>query len=86
VRRRSQAEAAALELVSGESARGLQLKTAAFADPQAFALWTLARNLNPAIRVRVLHAGEGTLWTDLEKATFGDLGGARIIQPSVPAR
>jgi regulator of protease activity HflC (stomatin/prohibitin superfamily) len=86
VRRLAQAEAASLELVSGESAKGLQLKTAAFADQQAFALWTLAMNLNPAIRVRVLHAGEGTLWTDLEKATFGDLGGARIIQPAVPAR
>jgi len=36
--------------------------------------------LNPALKINILHAGEGTLWTDLEKATLGDLGGAKQLK------
>ena len=32
--------------------------------------------LGPAIGA---HAGPGTLWTDLEKATLGELGGAAVL-------
>ena len=28
----------------------------------------------------VVHAGPGTLWTDLEKAGLSDLGGGQILQ------
>lgn len=75
-----QASARVVELVDGEKAKGFELKTKAFRDPQAFALWEFARALNPAVNINILHAGPGTLWTDLEKARIGDLEGAVQLQ------
>lgn len=75
-----QAAAKVVELVEGEKAKGFELKTRAFRDPQAFALWEFARALNPAVKITILHAGPGTLWTDLERAGFGDLEGAVQLQ------
>ena len=74
-----QAQATTLAWVEGEKARGFELKTAAFSDPAAFTLWEFAQHLNPDLRVTILHAGQGTLWTDLEKAKLGDLGGAALL-------
>jgi hypothetical protein len=79
VMRLGQAEADVVRMVEGEKARGLQLKAKAFGDPASYNLWTLADRLNPDVRVNVLHAGDGTLWTDLEKARLGDLGGAATV-------
>lgn len=75
-----QASAQVVQLVDGEKAKGFELKTKAFRDPQAFALWEFANRLNPDVTINILHAGPGTLWTDLEKATMGDLGGAIQLQ------
>ena len=80
VRILGEAEAGALKMVEGERANGLLLKAQAFGDPQAFALWEFARNLNPDIALNILHTGPGTLWTDLEKARLSDLGGAGAIK------
>ena len=66
--------------VEGEKAKGFELKAAAFGDPAAFTLWEFAHNLNPDVRVNILYAGPGTLWTDLEKATLGELGGAAMLK------
>jgi regulator of protease activity HflC (stomatin/prohibitin superfamily) len=85
VRRLAEAEAAAIKLVQGEEASGLQLKADAFDNPGAFALWELAAGLSDALSIRILHAGEGTLWTDLDKARLGDLGGAAILRRPAPA-
>jgi hypothetical protein len=74
------AAAKVIELVEGEKAKGFEMKTSAFRDPQAFALWEFARALNPDVRVNILHAGPGTLWTDLERAGLGDLEGAVQLQ------
>jgi hypothetical protein len=74
------AAADTVRLVEGEVARGLQLKVKAFGDPLAYNLWTLASGLSDQLSIRILHAGPGTLWTDLEKATLGDLGGAQVIR------
>jgi len=74
------AEAEVVRRVEGEKARGYQMKIQAFGDSAAFALHTFARGLSSDLRVAILHAGTGTLWTDLEKAGLGDLGGARILQ------
>ncbi|MDI6774759.1 MAG: SPFH domain-containing protein [Verrucomicrobiota bacterium] len=73
------ADADVVRMVEGEKAKGFQLKVEAFGDPTAYNLWTFARNLNPDVAVNILHAGDGTLWTDLEKARLGDLGGAQAI-------
>ena len=75
-----QASAQVVELVEGEKARGLELKTKAFRDAQAFALWGFANSLNPKAHINILHAGPGTLWTDLENARLGDLGGAKQLK------
>ena len=80
VRTLAVADAEAVKKVEGEKANGQQLKAAAFREPTAYALFEFARNLSPELRVRVIHAGDGTLWTDLEKARLGDLGGAEIIR------
>jgi hypothetical protein len=74
------AQADVVRLVEGEKAKGFQLKIKALGDPTAYNLWTFADALNPALSVRVLHAGAGTLWTDLEKAGLGEMGGAKILQ------
>ncbi len=74
------AKADALKMVEGAKADGFQLKATAFQDPTAFIYWEMARSLNPAMKINILHAGDGTLWTDLENATLGDLGGAKTIQ------
>lgn len=74
------AEAEVVRRVEGEKAQGYQMKIKAFGDPTAYALYTFARNLSPELRVSILHAGPGTLWTDLQKAGLGELGGAAILQ------
>lgn len=74
------ANADALQLIEGAKADGFRLKAEAFKDPTAFTYWEMAKNLNPALKINILHAGEGTLWTDLEKATLGDLGGSKLLK------
>lgn len=78
-RKLGQAQANTVAWVEGEKAKGFELKAAAFGDPAAFTLWEFANNLNKDVRVNILHAGPGTLWTDLEKATLGELGGAAVL-------
>ena len=74
------ADAEVVRLVEGERAKGQQLKVKAFGDAEAYNLWTFAQNLSEDLRINVLHAGPGTLWTDLEKAGLSDLGGGQILQ------
>lgn len=76
VRVLGQARASALEKVDGEKANGLKLKTAVFNDPVAYAQWRFADTLNPNMKLNIIHAGEGTLWTDLKNTGFAELGGA----------
>ena len=80
VRVLGQAQASALQKVDGERANGLALKTAVFNDPQAYAQWRFADSLNPALKLNIIHAGEGTLWTDLKNTGFAELGGARQLK------
>ncbi|MEA3187056.1 MAG: hypothetical protein QOD99_886 [Chthoniobacter sp.] len=75
-----QAQADVIRLVEGEKANGFQLKIKAFGDPVAYNLWMFADSLSSAMKINILHSGPGTLWTDLEKASLGELGGAKILQ------
>lgn len=75
-----QAVADSVRMVEGEKANGHQMKAEAFGDPVAYSLWEFAGNLKPDIKINILHAGSGTLWTDLDKARLGDLGGAKVMQ------
>ncbi len=76
------ATASALQKVDGERANGLKLKTEVFNDPVAYAKWRFADTLNPAMKLNIIHAGDGTLWTDLQKTGFAELGGAKHLKGS----
>ena len=53
-------------LVANEEALGEQRRAAVFRDPATLADLAFADSLPEKLSVRVLHAGEGTLWTDLK--------------------
>ena len=40
----------------------------------------LAASLGDDLKINILHAGPGTLWTDLEKAGLADLGAGQALQ------
>ncbi|MEI6516021.1 MAG: SPFH domain-containing protein [bacterium] len=73
------AAADAMKLVESERARGSQMKTQAFGDPSAYSLYEFAGSLRHDLNINILHSGQGTLWTDLEKANLGELGGASLL-------
>ena len=74
------ADAQVINLVEGEKAKGQQLKVKAFGDAEAYNLWVLASALGDDLKINILHAGPGTLWTDLEKAGLADLGAGQALQ------
>lgn len=63
---KGEAEVQSTFLVQHERARGEQLRATAFQDPTHLAELIFTEQLNPAVKIRIIHAGEGTLWTDLE--------------------
>ncbi len=76
------ADAEVVKLVQGAEAQGQQLKVKAFGDAEAYNLWTLAGALSDDLSINILHAGPGTLWTDLEKAGLAEMGaGAELTKP-----
>ena len=79
-RKIGEARAKVITLVEGERANGFNLKAQAFGDPTAFSLWEFANSLSQDMKINILHTGPGTLWTDLEKATLGELGGAAVLK------
>jgi len=80
VRVLGEAKASALQKVEGERANGLQLKASVFGNPVAYAQWRFADTLNPAMQLNIIHSGEGTLWTDLQRTGFAELGGAKQLK------
>jgi hypothetical protein len=64
---KGEAEIQAAFRLDNERAAGEKLRGAVFQDPATLADLTFVDKLNPAVGIRILHAGEGTLWTDLEK-------------------
>jgi hypothetical protein len=66
--------------VEGEKAAGLQLRVKAIGDPLAYSLLEFSQGLSDSLRVNILPTGPGTLWTDLDKAMLGALGGATQIR------
>jgi hypothetical protein len=80
VRMLGEASADAFQRVEGEKAEGTRLKAKAFGDPEAYSLWEFASRLSPSLKLNIFHAGDGTLWTDLEKAGGpAGLGGAKLL-------
>ncbi len=76
-----EAEASAYQMVEEERAKGFGMKVAAFgSDGGEYALYEFAMRLNPDLRINLIHAGEGTLWTDLKNASLAEIGGAKAVQ------
>ena len=63
---KGEADVKAKFIVENEEAIGLKRRASVFKDPSLWADLTFADALNPNVSIRVLHAGEGTLWTDLK--------------------
>ena len=74
-----QADAQVITLVEGEKSRGYQLKVGAIGNPAAYNLLTFSEKLNSDLAVRIIHAGNGTLWTDLKNPAVEKLAGAKIL-------
>ncbi|MDA3925229.1 MAG: SPFH domain-containing protein [Kiritimatiellae bacterium] len=53
-------------IVANEEALGRKLRASVFEDPATLAELQFVEELNPAVGIRIIHAGEGTLWTDLK--------------------
>ena len=62
-------------VVANEKALGEQLRSAVFKNPATLAELTFVDKLNPSLGIRIIHAGEGTLWTDLKN-----------LEPTVPVK
>ena len=75
------AKADSVRLVEEEKAKGFGMKVKAFSDDaEEYALYEFATQLNPDMKINLIHAGEGTLWTDLKTPTFAEVGGAKAAQ------
>ena len=69
-RTKGEADARAKFLVDNEEALGVKRRAAVFKSPGTLADLEFVKNLNPEVSIRVLHAGEGTLWTDMKGASL----------------
>lgn len=64
-------------------ADGKRLMVSAFGDGRAYNLYTFARSFNPE-SIRLIFAGEGTFWTDLER--LQDAGAMEFLKESTEKR
>lgn len=61
-----EAKATALNMTGGEKAKGFEMKVKAMGDANSFTLSEFASDINPDMKIRIMHSGEGTLWTNGE--------------------
>ena len=69
-RTRGEAEARAKFLVENEKALGAKRRADVFKDAGTLADLQFVDSLSPNLSIRVLHSGEGTLWTDLKGSSL----------------
>ena len=69
-RTRGEAEAKAKFLVENEKALGAKRRADVFMDAGTLADLQFVDSLSPNLSIRVLHSGEGTLWTDLKGSSL----------------
>ena len=53
-----------------ETAKGIRMKSEALGKSGILADMKLVESLNPALKLQVIYAGEGTLWTDLKSGVI----------------
>jgi hypothetical protein len=71
---KGEAEAKAEQLQREAHAQKFQLAVEAFGSGQAYNQWVFAENLPENVELKLLYAGEGTFWTDLEGTTHKLIG------------
>ena len=70
VRIGGEADAQAKFLVENERALGVKRRSEVFTAPSTLADLQFVESLGPDFSIRVLHSGEGTLWTDMKGASL----------------
>ena len=70
VRTQGEAEAKAKFLVENERALGVKRRADVFKAPETLAELQFVESLGTDLSIRVLHSGEGTLWTDLKGSSL----------------
>jgi hypothetical protein len=65
------------QLKRDAEAQGAKMMVDAFGSPQAYNLYTFAKNFEPR-ELRFIFAGPGTFWTDLK--SFQEIGAGEVIQ------
>ncbi len=56
-------------IVANERALGEKMRVSVFKNASSLADLTFVDNLNPGLSIKILHAGPGTLWTDMKGLT-----------------
>ena len=77
-----QADAQVLTMVEGEKSNGFKLQLGAIGNPAAYSLLMFGKELNPNLNIQIIHAGEGTLWTDLKQPGLSTLGSVKALVPA----
>jgi hypothetical protein len=81
-RKLGSAEAKVVELKGKAEGDGYQQRVQAAGGAMEFTAYEFARQLPDKLRLSLIYAGPGTMWTDLEKASdAGPLGVLRQMQP-----
>ena len=76
-----QADAQVIAMVEGEKSNGFKLQLGAIGNPAAYSLLMFGKELNPKLNIQIIHAGEGTLWTDLKQPGLNTLGSVKSLVP-----
>ena len=69
-RLKGETEVRAAFLRNNETALGTELRAKALEESGIMADVQLVEKLNPALKLQVIYAGEGTLWTDLKSGAI----------------
>ena len=60
-----------MQLVEEAKSDRFRLAVEAFGSAEAYNEWIFASGLPDNVDLKLLYAGEGTLWTDMKNADFG---------------
>jgi len=68
------------KMVGNAQAEADRLRTTAFGDPVSLSLYEMTKNFPEDLKISIIYAGPGTLWTDLDKMAAGNLGGIKFLE------
>jgi hypothetical protein len=82
---KGEAENKGKQMIQEATADRFRLAVEAFGTPQAYNHWIFASGLPEDVKLQLLYAGQGTLWTDMNQAG-GDFGVRATIPLETGAR